>query len=328
MTEPQARADREPDNEPRSSHWARLPEAGMSFGLWLLFWIHKIFGRGLYRALIWPVSWYFVAFRASTRHASIEYQQRLGILAPDARRWLAWRAGAHHVQVFADALIDKLLVWTGGLDLSGARMHMDPRFRAAIEAGKGGVIMVAHFGNLEVLRALGEHDYGVRLHILVHTKHAERFNRMLWRMNPDSAERLLQVTELDTATVVHLSQRVDAGDFVVIAADRVPTSGDRTVDVSFLGAPAPLPIGPWVLAAALGCPVYWLTCFKAAEAPDQYSVFCEQMHERVLLPRASRMAALTSYAQDFAERLEQVCRQAPYAWFNFFPFWRARSQGK
>jgi predicted LPLAT superfamily acyltransferase len=175
-----------------------------------------------------------------------------------------------------------------------------------------------------VLRAIGENAKKLRLHILVHTRHAERFNRMLERMNPASAERLLQATEIDSATIAYLAQRVDAGDFVVIAADRVPATSERTIDVPFLGGPVPLPIGPWVLAHALACPVYWLACYQRAGDGDRYTLVCEQMHERVELPRATRNEALRAVMADFAQRLERACRQAPYAWFNFFPYWRER----
>lgn len=303
-------------------HWASLPEAGMTAGLWFLYGCHRLFGRGLYRALMWPVCWYFICVRPVARRASIDYLRRIGEINPQAGSFARWRAAARHVRCFADALLDKALVWTGGLDVGDVRREVDPRFDAAVAAGRGGVMVVAHFGNLEVLRALGERARQLRLHILVHTKHAERFNRMLERLNPASTERLLQVTEIDTATIAHLALRVEAGDFVVIAADRVPATSQRTIDVPFLGSPAPLAIGPWVLAAALACPVYWLACYKRAGDADRYTLVCEQLRERVELPRATRTEALRTVMADFAARLERACRQAPCAWFNFFPYWR------
>ena len=214
-------------SNPRPTHWASVPEAGLTIGLWFVYACHAVFGRVLYRALMWPVSWYFVAVRPLARRASIDYQQRLGVLAGDVGRWSAWRAAARHVRHFADALLDKALVWTGGLELDEIRREVDPRFDRAVDENRGGVLVVAHFGNLEVLRRMGEYAKQLRLHILVHTRHAERFNRMLTRVNPQSAERLLQVTEVDTATIAHLAARVELGDFVVIAADRVPVTSER-----------------------------------------------------------------------------------------------------
>ena len=310
-------------SNPRPTHWASVPEAGLTIGLWFVYACHAVFGRVLYRALMWPVSWYFVAVRPLARRVSIDYQQRLGVLTGDVGRWSAWRAAARHVRHFADALLDKALVWTGGLDLDEIRREVDPRFDRAVDENRGGVLVVAHFGNLEVLRRMGEYAKQLRLHILVHTRHAERFNRMLTRMNPQSAERLLQVTEVDTATIAYLAARVELGDFVVIAADRVPVTSERTLEVPFLGADAAFPIGPWVLAAALGCPVYWLACYQRPADRGRYTLVCELMRERIVLPRKTRDAALREVIADYVRYLERACREAPLAWFNFFPFWRA-----
>ncbi len=283
---------------------------------------HIILGRALYRLLAWPASWYFVAVRPVARRASIDYQRRLGTLPAGASAWQAWRAAARHMRHFADALLDKALVWTGRLELDGIRREVDQRFDDAVDANRGGVLVVAHFGNLEVLRRLGERAKELRLHILVHTKHAERFNRMMTRINPQSAERLLQVTEIDTATIAHLAARVELGDFVVLAADRVPVTSERVLQVPFLGAGAEFPIGPWVLAAALDCPVYWLACYQRPDDGGRYTLVCELMRERIVLPRKTREAALREVIADYVQYLERACREAPLAWFNFFPFWR------
>jgi len=283
-------------------------------------------GRGFYRALIWPVSWYYVAARPVARRASIEYLRRVGCITHTTKGWHRWRAAARHVRSFADALLDKALVWAGGLKVQNTQLDIDPQFESDVAQGKGGVMVVAHFGNLEVLRALGQRAKQLRLHILVHTHHAQRFNRMLERMNPDSAARLLQVTQLDAATVLHLTHCVAAGDYVVIAADRVPTSGERTLDIPFLGAHAPMPIGPWVLAAALHCPIYWLACYKTNHAQTQYTLKCERLYEQLHLPRATREHALRAAMHSYAVRLEQACHQAPYAWFNFYPYWVVSDQ--
>jgi predicted LPLAT superfamily acyltransferase len=98
-------------------------------------------GRPLFRLLVWPGSWYFVAARPVARRASIEYQRRVGVLPADSGAWQAWRAAAVHLRHFADTLLDKALVWTGGLALDGIRREVDPRFDEAVDANRGGVLV-------------------------------------------------------------------------------------------------------------------------------------------------------------------------------------------
>jgi predicted LPLAT superfamily acyltransferase len=75
-----------------------------------------------------------------------------------------------------------------------------------------------------------------------------------------------------------------------------------------------------VLAAALGAPVYWLSCLKAGA---QYRLRCELLFERIELPRPQREAVLARVMSAYAQRVEAACRSVPYAWFNFYPFWAA-----
>jgi len=105
---------------------------------------------------------------------------------------------------------------------------------------------------------------------------------------------------------------------VAIAGDRVPVHGGRSVQASFLGAPAAFPIGPYVLASALGCPLYAMACVHAGRG---YRLSFERFAERVLLPRAQRQQALAAQAARYAGWLEAQLRRAPLDWFNFFPFW-------
>ncbi|HTT09974.1 MAG TPA: acyltransferase [Burkholderiaceae bacterium] len=304
----------------RPLHWASLREAGLSAGLWFLYGVYRCGGRWLYRLILWPVAFYFTLTRGVARRASVEYLQRIGQLASDAPLAIRWWHVTRHIERFADALLDKALAWTGALDLDAMELDVDPRFFAAERAGVGGVLVVAHCGNLEVLRALARRLPTLRMKILVHTRHAQRFNRLLARLNPASAANLLQVTELDAAAAAELSECVEGGEFVVIAADRVPVGArpGPTLAIPFLGRPAPLPVGPWVLAAALGCPVYWLSCLKAE---GRYTLRCELLFERIEMPRAQRLPVLTRVMTAYAQRLEQACRAAPYSWFNFYPFW-------
>jgi len=310
------------DQATRPLHWASLREAGLSAGLWFLYAVYRCGGRWLYRALIWPVAFYFTLTRGVARRASVEYLQRLGLLARDASLATRWWHVTQHIECFANALLDKALAWTGALDLDAMSLDVDPRFYAAEKAGEGGVMVVAHCGNLEVLRALARRIPTLRMKILVHTRHAARFNRLLTRLNPESTANLLQVTELDSAAAAELSHCVQAGEFVVIAADRVPVGGHAgpTLTIPFLGCPAPLPVGPWVLAAALGCPVYWLSCLKV---DGEYRLQCELLFERIEMRRSQRASVLSRVMTAYALRLEQACHAAPYAWFNFYPFWAA-----
>jgi predicted LPLAT superfamily acyltransferase len=165
---------------------------------------------------------------------------------------------------------------------------------------------------------LAEKVPGLRMTALVHTRHAERFNRLLARMPGSGGVRLMQVQAIDPAVAAQLGERIERGEFVAIAGDRMPLNGGRHVFADFLGRPAPFPIGAYVLAAALRCPLVAMACVHTGEG---YALCFETLAARVELPRAARDAVLSGHAAQFARWLEVQLRAAPYDWFNFFAFW-------
>jgi predicted LPLAT superfamily acyltransferase len=127
---------------------------------------------------------------------------------------------------------------------------------------------------------------------------------------------------VNAATAVQLRQRIDAGELVAIAGDRVPVSGGRTVRVPFLGRDACFPVGAYVLASLFACPLLMLGCVREGAG---HVVRFELLAERLALPRGGREAALRHWAGLFASRLEALLARAPYDWFNFYPFWDAEA---
>ena len=81
---------------------------------------------------------------------------------------------------------------------------------------------------------------------------------------------------------------------------------------------APFPIGAYVIASLLRCPLMMMGCIRRG---DTHEIVFEQMADAVRLPRADRRGACTAYAADFAQRLERLLARAPYEWFNFYSFW-------
>ncbi|GAB2878929.1 hypothetical protein GCM10027202_04360 [Microvirgula curvata] len=306
----------------RGAHWAELGENTFVAGIWLLYGIERLLGRRLFRCCLYPVVLAYWLGRPDVRAQSRQYLDRLqaatGALGRPARR----RDTFFHLLTFADTLLDKLLAVAGRYPLQRVRTLGAEPILAAIRAGQGGVIVTAHVGCLELCRALAERTETLKLTVLVHTRHAEQFNRVLRRLNPDTALTLLEVSELGPATAVMLAERVEAGEYVVIAGDRVPVGSGQTVTVPFLGHDAAFPVGPYLLASLFKCPLYLLGCLHDGEG---YALHFELLAGRVVLPRQQRQQALAAQASRYAGRLGALLAASPYDWFNFFPFWEQKA---
>ena len=297
--------------------WASTRERGTLFMMRLMVW-----GLSLPRRLVAPFVYlataYFFLFGARARAASRDYLARVACALPaSGLRPTSWQVYRHFL-AFSQSILDKLDAWSGRLDYSRIRFENYDVLGRVAPSGRGALLIGSHLGNLELCRAIAAVSRRTRLNVLMHTRHAAYFSRVL-RMAGASDLTILQVTELDATTALMLKNRMDQGEWVVITGDRVPVHGGRTVDVELLGAPAPLPVGPYVLAALLECPVFLIFCLRRA---GHHHIYFEHFADRVQWQRRERDAVLGVFAQRFAGRLEHYLQLEPLQWFNFYSFWR------
>ena len=130
--------------------------------------------------------------------------------------------------------------------------------------------------------------------------------------------QLIQVADLDAALMMELNARIEAGEWLAIAADRVPVRGEKTVEVDFLGAKAQLPQGAWLLAGLLKTQVHTLFCIQHQ---GRYHLKLRRFLNSTDWKRGERQAAVAAAAQAYADRLAEECAAAPLQWFNFYDFW-------
>jgi predicted LPLAT superfamily acyltransferase len=333
-------------------HWAAINELGFVNGMRLLFWIGRVGGRWPFRLVLYPVlAWYWLT-KPAARRASGDYLRRIKAHVGSSAAGVPMPSGAlgvlRHFAAFGENILDKMLLWGGLYDTGAVQFSGGDQVRACLASGQGALLICSHLGNLELCRVLSTQRSGLKLTVLVHTKHAQAFNRMLAQLDPRSELDLLQVTEMTPATAMLLSERIAQGQFVVIAGDRVPVglevraagsagsataasvpAQSRVVQASFLGQEAAFPVGPYVLASVLQCPIYMLFSMRGARGPE---VHFELLRASFRLPRKARAghigadpraAALSAVATDYAARLQHHCARAPLQWFNFYDFWQA-----
>ena len=303
-----------------SRHWARIGESTCVAGIWFLYGVHAVLGRRVLRALLWPVVLFYGATQPRARRASREYLGRMRATQGVPAGEPGWGQWLRHLMSFAETLLDKLLATSGRYPWGRVRVEGQDQVDALLDAGRGALVVTAHVGCLELCQALAAQRRYLKLTVLVHTRHAERFNAILRRLDPHTRVELLQVTDVGAATAVELRRRIDAGEFVAIAGDRVPVGGGRTASAPFLGAPAAFPIGAYVLASLFACPLLFLGCVREG---GSHVVHFETLAGELHLPRAGRQEALERWAGVFAHRLEALLARAPYDWFNFYDFWDA-----
>ena len=303
-----------------SDHWAKIGEAGAVRGMRIMVWIYEHLGRVVFNIALVPVMIFYYFRRQPARQASRDYLDRIYRKCPDAlprgpRLFVSFR----HFVEFGHSIMNKYLAWTG--DLPRVTMHEDEQTELfeVVDRKTGCLLVGSHFGNIEFSRGISRRHPDLVINVLLHDKHAGKFAELMAGAEPLSRMHLIQVTELDLALTLRLKEKIENGEWVVIAGDRVPVDEEsQTVLADFIGDSARFPVGPYVLGAVLQCPVYLLHCYRMG--PEHFLGF-ELFSERLELPRGDRQEHIKALAQQYAQGLERQVVRSPLQWFNFYDFW-------
>jgi len=302
-----AREDAELD---AASEWTQIVESGSVLGVRFIVSLGTLLGRPAVRGLMRLVALYYVASDSTTREASRAFHRRLGIPS-------GFTAIYRNVLRFAYNASDRIFLLKRQRHLFRFERHGDELVRALQDQGRGAILIGAHFGSFEALRAAADDDT-FPLSIVGFFDNAKKVNSVLQALDPELASRVIHVTPDSLGYMFEIRNRIKRGEFVALLGDRM-TPGASSLEVEFLGSPAAFPTGPFSVAAALRCPV--LLSFCIGRDPNVYEVHCEHFADPLELPRRPGEEELRGVVQRYARRLEHYARLAPDNWFNFYDLW-------
>lgn len=303
----------------KAKHWAFLEERGTLLGLRILSGCYHLLGRTRCQWIGMLVVLYFYLTGKQQRSASYQYLERV-FKCNQQKQKPKFKDSFYHFLSFFNMALDKFSAWAGHLNEQQLDILDVAKLNAVFSSGKGGLLLVSHFGNMDFCRAIHGHKGHSKIHILMHIKNSKKFNMLMNSINPHYKVNIIEVTEVGVETILQLKEHIEKGEWIIIAADRVPINDhSRVCSVSFLGEDALFAEGPYILAHLLECPVY--TAF-APHHNNRYQVFIELFSEKIVLERGvHRSLQLKKWAQKYAQLLESYCLKYPYQWFNFYNYW-------
>jgi predicted LPLAT superfamily acyltransferase len=295
------------------AEWVIRPERSNRTMLRLMAWISLRLGRAPARFVLAGVSLYFLLFAPASKAASLAYLRRAldrEPTFPDLFR---------HFYSFASTIHDRIFLLNGRFDLFQVEVHGEDVIQDVLSAGRGAILMGAHLGSFEVVRAIGRRQPGLRVAMVMYEENARKLNAVLAAINPAAVQDIIPLGQIDSMLRVQAS--LDQGMVLGVLGDRT-LGGDPTLRVPFLGADAEFPLGPMRLAAMLKRPVLFMCGLYLGG--NRYAIHFEQLADFSALERSGRDAAIQGAVAAYAACLERHCRAAPCNWFNFFDFWHPK----
>ncbi len=294
--------------------WTQMPERGGAGAMRLILRIALGLGWHVGHALLYPITLFFLATAPTSQKRAVRRY-----LSRALGRGARWRDLWRLYFCFAATMLDRLFLLTGRQ--GGYRVQIEglDLLKSAAVAKRGVVLLGAHMGSFEALRAVGAADAPVEVRMLMHAAGGAA-DALFDSLDPTRAAAVIRLGQ--PGAMIEAREALDRGGVVGLLADRAPR-GERMLAVPFLGTDAPLPGGPMTLAAILHAPV--VLGFGLWLGPRHYLLRFEPFADAIDLPRATREDALRSWISTYAARVGAVCRAHPYNWFNFYDFWQEDS---
>lgn len=179
---------------------------------------------------------------------------------------------------------------------------------------KGFLQLSCHVGNYE-MSGYFVHSRHKKFYALFYADETETVMENRRRIFAEHNVEMVTVKE-DLSHLFTLNAAFDNGDIISMMADRVFGS-QKTVDCQFLSKTAHFPAGPFSLAVKKEASV--LAVFVMKEGFKKYRIFIRRIPYDT---SAEKEKQITELAQNFVSTLEEILRQYPTQWFNYYDFWK------
>lgn len=290
--------------------WKNKPERGSTVLIRLMAWLAVHLGRGLCRALLYPIVFYFFLSDRIARTSSAEFLTAL--TGAPAR----FHDVFGHIYAFAATLLDRVYMSAGHFERFELTIENQHLVDEALHNGRGCVLLGAHLGSFDLLMlAMREMDPR-SLSVLMHLDPRARTRRIA-----GVDDTGLDVIPLGTPnSLLRAYSVLQRGGIVATLADRV--DGSAALMTTFLGRPVEMAIAPHVLAARSRATT--LMCLGLYEGANRYRIVFLDGFE--LASAQARGSDFQPLVDRYTHLLERYTRDYPQNWFNFYPYWDAKGR--
>ncbi|MHB8254146.1 MAG: LpxL/LpxP family acyltransferase [Acidiferrobacter sp.] len=269
-------------------------------------------GRRRTTWLLPPITAYYFVQAMIGRRGLRHYYQTLG--RPSGLAVLF-----RHYLRFAHTILDRIYLFSSHADAPKLEIRGWESIKAELARGQGCVLLGAHIGNFEAVRATGIGQPGLKMQVIIAESLSQKLNRALACLNPDVDATAIPLGGFDA--LLRLRDTVAEGGLVRLMGDRV-WRNEAAYRTQFLGRETYFPKAPLRLAAALRAPVFFFSALYRTSADG--SPFYDVVFERLTMSAPEGLARC-QWMDDLGDRyvavLQRHCLSAPDNWFNFYDFW-------
>ncbi len=274
----------------------------------------KFFGIGsAYFLLRFVIVYYLIFDRKAVRSVHYYFRHRLNF-----GFWKSKKAVYKNIYIFGQTLIDKVAILSGLTDRYTYDFENEEILKDIAGRKKGGIVLGGHFGNWEIAgHFLAQLD--AQVSILMYDEEHRKVKEYLSGVMVNRDFKVIPIKE-DGSHLFEIRQSLNDGRLVAMHGDRF-VEGNEVYSTRFLGEEARFPIGPYHLAARFKVPVLFVYAMK--EKNYHYHLYAEKP---MMVPYPGnierRRKVIRESLEKYVSFVENVVREYPYQWFNYYDFWK------
>ncbi len=284
---------------------------GSAAGTRVFVWLISRFGVvPAYFLLLFVSLFYALADRKSAR-AIRSLRTRLGL---STFPWHVFR----HCFSFGMSIIDRYAFLTGRQSFFLFESRGEDSISQAAGRGKGVILLGAHIGNWEIAgNLLSERLDSTVYNLMMDAERQEM--RDVFKKALDARRIVVIPADTDGLDLMFaLRDALGKNGVVCMHGDRSAT-GQKVEKHNFLGGDVGFPVGPFAMGAATGAPLIPIMVTKTGLRRYVFRAYAPILLDGVT-PQ-NRDKYLYTAMERYVGILEQVVKEKPYEWFNFYDFW-------
>jgi predicted LPLAT superfamily acyltransferase len=294
----------------KKDEWTGKAE-GNSTGSKIFVWIITRFG-------LWPA--YSMLVFASIQYVILDKKAKSAIKM--FRRNLGLSSGIvhyfRHFYSFGMALIDRFFFLYSTRDYFEYRSINEELIRSEAQQGRGVILLGAHVGNWEIAGNLLQDRINTKVNFLMFDAESEKVKNAVGKIMKNRNVGIIYINQDSPDTMVEVVNALRRGEIVCMHGDRILGSM-RSEQIRFLGREASFPIGAFAIASISGASVIPFFAIKSGFFHYTFSAFGPVRVDEG--DRASRMGRIRQALEMYVRIVEEMVKQHPYQWYNFYNFW-------